>query len=98
MSEPVEAVESGEVLEVAKDLKVGRRNRRAWRRLLAEAAARGYSESQVRGFVTAGGLFADDAARKEIAGTLGFDWEGAAEFFAAITPMIIEMMGACSAL
>jgi hypothetical protein len=83
-------------IEVAeRDRKLGSRVGRKWRAILKKAKVAGYSEDQVRGFVKEGGLLATDAQRKKIAAGLGFDWEGAAEFFSTIMPIIMEMMASC---
>jgi hypothetical protein len=93
MSEEME-LGSGEV-QAVRDLKLGIRARRTWSKILAVATQHGLSETQVRGFVTGGGLFATDDARKSLTTSLDFDWDSAAEFFATIAPIIMEMMASC---
>lgn len=78
-----------------RDRKLGSRIRTRWNKIITQAKAAGLSESQVRGFVVGGGLTADTAGRKKLAKGLGFDWEGAAQFFVTIMPIIEEMMAAC---
>ena len=75
--------------------KLGRRVWLRWNLILERAEASGLTEEQVRKFVNGGGLFADDATRRTLAASLGFDWEAAADFFAEIAPIIIEMFAAC---
>ncbi len=83
-------------LDVAeRDRKLGARVGRKWRTILKNAKAAGYSEDQIRGFIRKGGLVATDSARKSICKSLGFDWEGAAEFFTTILPLIEAMMAGC---
>lgn len=77
------------------DLRLGGRTRRGWKKIKDQAEAAGYTEMQVRGFVNGNGLFASDADRRALATSLGFDWESAAEFFATIAPIIMEMFAAC---
>ncbi len=89
-----DALEVGET-QAIKDLKSGIRVRKAWKKIVKAGEKSGLSEDQIRGFVNADGLFANDSDRKVLAQNLGFDWEGAAEFFATIAPIIIEMMAAC---
>jgi hypothetical protein len=96
MSAEHEGLESGE-LRAVMDLKLGIRARKAWAKILVKGRDAGLTEIQIRGFVTAGGLFVVDVRRQEIAADLGFDWEGAASFFETIAPIIIEMMAACGA-
>jgi len=81
---------------VERDIKLGRKTRSKWRKILRLGKEYGIDESQIRGYVAGGGLHITDAARKKLAKSLGFDWEGAAEFFATIAPIIIEMMAACA--
>jgi len=80
---------------VKRDRDLGLRVRRRWAEILVEAERAGLTEDQVRGFVNGKGLFANDANRAALATSLGFDWEGAADFFATIAPIIMEMMAAC---
>ncbi|WP_321377054.1 hypothetical protein [Trichococcus shcherbakoviae] len=89
-----EGLETSE-LQAVRDLKRGFRVRKAWSKILVKATENNLNETQVRGFINGGGLFAADADRKLLATSLGFDWEGAATFFATIAPIIVEMMAAC---
>jgi hypothetical protein len=94
LKEGLESLDAGE-LQGVKDLKLGFRARKTWAKILVSASKHGLLEHQVRGFINGGGLFANDADRKTLATSLGFDWEGAAQFFATIAPIIMEMMAAC---
>ena len=90
-----EVLEAGE-MQAVRDLKAGIRIRKGWAKILVTAKKNGLTEDQVRGFVAQNGLFSSDATRKNIATSLGFDREGAADFFATIAPIIMEMMAACA--
>ena len=92
MSEVLEASDGRAI----KDLRIGIRARKAWVKIIKAGASDNLTEDQIRGFVNAGGLFAKDEDRKALADNLGFDWEGAANFFATIAPIIMEMMAACA--
>jgi hypothetical protein len=96
MSDVLEAGLETSELQAVKDLKLGFRSRKAWAKIVVKAEQHGISEKQFREFIQNGGLFANDANRKLLADSLGFDWEGASEFFATIAPIIMEMMAACA--
>lgn len=84
-------------VQASRDRSLGLRIRHRWKEIMVHARRFGLTEDQVRGFVQNHGLFASDEKRRELAASLGFDWEGAAEFFETIAPIIIEMMASCGA-
>lgn len=94
-SMPADSVSASDELQATRNRKLGLRVRRRWGMILVYGERYGLSDEQIRGAVEANWLGADDAKRKQIAASLGFDWEGAADFFAEVAPIIIEMMAAC---
>ena len=84
-------------LQSVRDLKLGVRTRHAWARIKVTAQDNGISDSQLRGFIDAGGFQGNDARRKELADGLGIDWAGFTAFIVAIAPIIEQMMAGCGA-